>query len=218
MKAKDVSRALLLAAVAVAALCPAAQGQVAGALGPGDINAGASRVYVMVDKTGFGHPHAVVGRLREGRLAIAGRGAGRLVIDLRTFLADAPDARRYINLKGEIDAKTQQDVTATMLGEDVLDVRRFPLAVFDVDSFTPVEASRRSDKVQYRLDGAIKLHGVRRPLRFVAEGGPDRGYLHLKGNFHLRQSEFKMRPYQKALGAVGVADVLTVYGDIWIKQ
>jgi polyisoprenoid-binding protein YceI len=187
-------------------------------LGPGDINVGASRVYIFVDKTGFGHQHAVAGRIREGNLRIAGRSAGRIVFDLRSFIADTPEARRYIGLKGEMDGKTQQDVTANMLAADVLDVSRFPTATFDVDSLQPIEARGGSGKVQYRVDGEFKLHGAKRPLRFVADGIQERGYLHLKGSFRLRQTEYRIRPFQKALGAVGVADVLTVYGDIWIKQ
>lgn len=233
MQHRDVSR--IVFAFAVVAI---AQGQVgtargqsalqpppngpgeapAGPLAPGDINLRSSRVYIFVDKTGFGHQHAVAGRLREGGLRIAGRAAGRMVFDMQSLKADVAEARRYVGLKGEIEPKTQQDVTANMLSADILDVGRFPTATFDVDSLRPIESRGNSAKVRYRLEGEFKLHGTKRPLRFTADGVQERGYLHLRGNFRLRQTDYRIRPYQKALGAVGVADVLTIYGDIWIKQ
>ncbi len=184
----------------------------------GDINLAASRVYIFVDKTGFGHQHGVEGRLREGRLFLSGRRAGRLVFDMLSFRADTPLARRSVGLKGEIDEKTQQDVTDTMLGPDILDVKRFPVASFEVESFQLLERPDRRGRPQYRLEGEFRLHGAKRPLRFAAEGFEERGHLHIKGNFHLKQTDYKIPPYRKALGTVGVADVLTVYGDIWIKK
>ncbi len=187
-------------------------------LGPGDINHGASRVYIFVDKTGFGHQHAVAGRLREGGLRVGGRSAGRMIFDMQSLRADTVEARRYIGLKGDVDPKTQQDVTANMQGADILDVGRFPIATFDVDSFHPVETRGKPGKVKYRLEGEFKLHGAKRPLRFDVDGTDERGYLHLKGTFRLRQTDYKIQPFKKALGTVGVADVLTIYGDIWVKR
>jgi polyisoprenoid-binding protein YceI len=217
MRTKEVSRLLF----AIVAFCPAlspivARGQAP--LRPGDVNLEASRVYIFVDKTGFGHQHAVEGRLREGSVRAAGRSAGRLVFDLASFRADTRVARGYVGLKGEMDKKTQQDVTANMLSPEVLDVARFPTATYNIDSFRPVEARGKPGRIQYRFDGEFRLHGAKRPMRLLADGGEERGYLHLKGSFHLRQTEYKITPYKKALGAVGVADVLTVYGDLWIKQ
>ena len=183
-----------------------------------EINTDASRVYIFVDKTGFGHQHGVVGFLSEGTLRIAERSAGHMVFDMRSFAADTADARRYIGLEGETDAGTQQQVNANMLGSAVLDVNRFPTARFDIDSMRSIEAKSASGKPQFQIDGKFTLHGVARPLQFIAEGTIQKGYLHLIGSFPLQQTAFGIRPFSKALGAVGVADQLTVYGDIWIKQ
>jgi polyisoprenoid-binding protein YceI len=187
-------------------------------LAPGDINVEVSRVYILVDKTGFGHQHAIEGRLTEGKLQVAGRSAGRMVFDLQSFKADTDAARRYVGLKGEFDKKTQTDVTDNMHGTDVLDVAQFGTAIFAIDNFQPLEERAKDGKTRYRLDGQFKLHGVKHQLRFLAEGNEDHGYLHLKGSFRMRQTDYKITPFKKALGAVGVADVLTVHGDIWVKQ
>ncbi len=187
-------------------------------LEPGDIHLKASRVYVFVDKTGFGHQHVVAGRLSEGKLRIAEKSAGRMVFDMPSFAADAADARRYLSMEEDVSEKTQREVTETMQGAAILDVADHPTAVFTIDSMRPFEGNSGGAKAQYRIEGQFQLRGVTRPLGFTAEGTLEKGYLHLKGNFPLRQTDYKIRPFRKALGAVGVADVLTVYGDLWIKQ
>jgi hypothetical protein len=171
-----------------------------------------------VDKTGFGHQHAIEGRLTEGQLHVAGRSAGRMIFDLQSFKADTTAARHYLGLKGEFDKKTQTEVTANMHSPDVLNVAQFGRATFAIDAFQPIEERGKSGKAQYRFDGEFKLHGTKHPLRFLAEGTEERGYLHIKGSFRLRQTDYKITPFKKALGAVGVTDVLTIHGDIWVKQ
>jgi polyisoprenoid-binding protein YceI len=218
MQIRDVPRLLFLLVTVAATLVRLRATHAEGPhLAPGDINLEASRVYIFVDKTGFGHQHAIEGRLAEGKLRVAGRSAGRMVFDLQTFKADTNVARHYVGLKGEFDKKTQAEVTSNM-HDTVLDVAQFGTATFAIDSFQPIEERGKSGKPQYRFDGEFKLHGVKHPLRFVAEGTEDRGYLHIKGTFRMRQTDYKITPFKKALGAVGVADALTVHGDIWVKQ
>ena len=46
-------------------------------LAPGDIDPALSRIYVHVDKTGFGHEHGVEAKLKSGRLQLgANQNAG----------------------------------------------------------------------------------------------------------------------------------------------
>jgi hypothetical protein len=42
------------------------------------------------------------------------------------------------------------------------------------------------------------------------------GWWQLRGAFRIRQTDFGIQPYTKLLGAIGVADVLTIYGDLYI--
>jgi polyisoprenoid-binding protein YceI len=181
----------------------------------GEIDTDLSRVFIFVDKTGFGHQHAVVGRLKGGYLRVAKEAAGKILFDMPTFRADTLDARRKVGLEGASSEDEQEQVTANMTGESVLDVAHFPTALFAVTSV------RRFDErglKQYSLDGDFTLHGVTRAINITATGEQEQGYLHLKGNFPLRQTDYGIRPFKKALGAVGVGNVLTVYGDLWIKQ
>lgn len=186
-------------------------------LAPGDVDAKNSRVYIRVDKTGFGHVHGVVGMLRSGHVALdADQRAGQLVFDATSFLADVAYAREYLAIEGEIAADTQREVTANMLGAEVLDVKQFPTATFDVVSTRKTPQPSRQGLPVYEFVGEFTLHGVKRPLTFQAEVENRGQFLRIRGQFPLRQSEYGIKPLRKALGAVGVADELTVHGDILV--
>jgi hypothetical protein len=57
---------------------------------------------------------------------------------------------------------------------------------------------------------------VKRQIRFNAQGEPVQGFTRLRGNFSIRQTDFGITPYTQALGAVGVADQLTIHGDLYV--
>jgi hypothetical protein len=232
--------ALLLAAPFLSATCAScfAQQQVIGSvpvqpaapqaghnlLEAGDIYLPSSRVYVFVGKTGFGHEHGVVGQLKQGRINMvvpagaAQREVGGLVFDMASFVADTPEARKFVGLQGATDTATQQQVNANMRGPDVLDVARFPAASFTVKQITNLNQLSQRRLPQYQLDGEFTLHGVTRPIRVVAEAEDQAAWIHLMGGFTMQQSQFGITPFTKAFGAVGVTDQLTVWGDLWISK
>lgn len=183
--------------------------------GMGTIDPAASRVFALVDKTGLGHQHGVEGRVREGHLQLgAAHDAGLLVFDMATFVADTPTARRFVGLEGTTSESTQRQVTANMLGPAVLDVGHFPTAQFQIDSAQRIERPSRRGNPQYVLGGRFTLHGVSRPLRMTAEVIEDAHGTRIRGGFVIRQTDFGITPFTKAFGAVGVADRLTIWGDL----
>ncbi len=184
---------------------------------PGDVHLDSSRVYIRVGKTGLGHEHAVVGKLQNGAVHLdSTQEAGVLVFDMQTFTADGDAARRYVGLRGSTDAGTQQQVNANMLGRAVLDVARFPTAEFTIASATQLPQKSRRGFEQYELAGDFTLHGVKRPIKIIADAEPKEGWVHLRGAFSILQSQFGIQPFTKAFGAIGVADKLTIYGDLWV--
>lgn len=185
---------------------------------PGDVNTDASRVYVFVGKMGLGHEHAVVGPIKSGHLHLgSSTEAGQLEFDMTCFTADTEEARRYLGLKGATARATQADVTRNMLGSDVLDVRRFPAATFKIESAQRLKP-QPGQPSQYELSGKFTLHGVTRNLRFAVAAERKDGKLHVWGRFAIRQTEFGITPFSKGFGAVGVADSLTIHGEIWIAD
>lgn len=186
---------------------------------PVAVDVATSRVWTFVDKAGLvGHVHAVEGRLASGWIALGARErAGALEFDMRSFRADTPDARRALRLDGQIDASTQQQTNANMLGPEVLDVARHPTAGFEIQSALPAPG-RPGGPPAYDLVGTFTLKGVGRPLTVRAEL-EDRGSAFLlRGVFPIRQTAFGMKPYAKFGGVVGVADDLRIHGDVLIPK
>jgi len=185
----------------------------------GDVSLQRSRVYIHVGKTGFGHEHAVEGRLSSGQMHLSGTPQpGMLVFHMPSFEADTPAARRYIGLSGETDAGTRSKVNANLRGSDVLDVQRHPTAAFKITSVTPLAQQSKRGLPQFQFDGQFTLHGQTRPLRFVADVDTQGDWRHIRGGFAINQTDFGMTPYTTALGAIGVADRLTIFGDLWVAE
>lgn len=183
----------------------------------GDVYLDASRVYVKVDKKGFGHFHGVAGRIASGNLQLgAAEHAGQVVFDMTSFRADTPAARKYVGLEGETSESTQNEVTTNMLGEQILNVERFATATFTIDSALPASQPSRDGHPQYELMGSLELHGATAPVRFLVEVQPKNGWQHVRGGLPLKQTDFGITPFSKAFGAIGVANVVQVWGDIWV--
>ncbi|MES1213068.1 MAG: YceI family protein, partial [Singulisphaera sp.] len=89
-------------------------------------------------------------------------------------------------------------------------------ATFRVVSLQPLRGERAGSASKYQLDGDFTLHGTTRKIRVVAEGTPANGFVRLRGNFAVLQTDYGITPYSKAFGAIGVADSLTIWGDLWI--
>ena len=168
--------------------------------------------------TGFGHEHGVEGRVKSGNLVVKeGAASGQLVFDLRSFQADSSLARKAVGLKGDTADSTAKQVTDNMLGSGVLDTDHFPTATFVLESAArPAPRSDQGGDV-YELSGKLVLHGVTRPLKFRVRSVADKGSSRFTGSFKLLQTEFGITPFSKALGAVGVADELTIIGDLWLS-
>lgn len=196
------------------------QSQQSPVLAPGDIHRDSSRVYVFVGKGGLvGHEHAIEGRLLRGQIHLGHEHeAGELVFDIPSFLADTAAARKYIGLSGTTDVDTQRQTTDNMLGADVLNVGRFPTAVFRVESANPTGKTGQRGHDEYLLTGTFTLHGMTRPVRVSAEAEPRDGWIHLRGVFSIKQTDYGMRPFSKAFGAVAIADELRIWGDLWIAD
>lgn len=184
---------------------------------PGDVNTVVSRVYTFVDKTGLGHQHAIEGKLASGSLLLGAKAsAGQLVFDMRSFDADTPAARRYIGLPGVTDESTRSQVNANMNGKYVLNVSKYPTAKFDVHSAFATGRNSKRGLPTYQLTGNFTLHGTTNPIVVVAEVERARGWLHVRGNFAIKQTAYGITPFSKAFGAIGVTDTLRLHGDLWV--
>jgi polyisoprenoid-binding protein YceI len=187
------------------------------ALKPGQIDVEKSRVYVRVGKKGLGHEHGVEGKIKSGKIDLnAGKSTGEIEFDMASFLADTDEARKYVELKGTTGESTRDKVTETMLGAAVLDVEQYPTALFKIKARDLKKTKMADDTVV--LKGEFMLHGQPQPLTVEAQIEKKDGQVHLRGEFTILQSDFGITPYKAALGTVGVADELKIWGDIWIAD
>ena len=87
-----------------------------------------------------------------------------------------------------------------------------------MQSALPLRGTSAEGHPLYRLSGQFTLHGVTRPLEVDAEAIDSRRTVRLRGMFSVLQTQFGITPYSKALGAIGVADKLTIYGEIQVVK
>lgn len=187
------------------------------ALQSGDINTEFSRVYIFVDRsTALGHAHGVEGRLLNGNIQMDGSQHGKLVFDMKSFDADTPVGRKVFGLEDEIDQSTRRKVTENMLGAEVLHVSKYPEAKLDNIKLTATGKTSERKLPEMVMEGDFTLHNTTRKISATCDLELKNGWNHLRGQFRIRQTDFGIKPYSRALGAVGVKDELLIYGDLWI--
>ena len=184
---------------------------------PGDLNLDVSRVYIFVDKTNnLGHSHGVEGKLKAGQVLTDSQSPSKLVFDMRSFVADTETARKVFGIDASIDTATVKKVNQNMLGKEILDVQRFPEASLDKASLRKTGKQSAKGLDEYQLEGDFTLHGVSRHVVIPCDMEIKDGWHHLRGRFTIRQTDFGIKPYSKAFGAVGIKDELVIMGDLWV--
>jgi len=184
---------------------------------PGDLNLEVSRVYIFVDKTNnLGHSHGVEGRLKGGKVHLDGLQPSSLIFDMKSFVADTEIARKVFGIEASIDASTVKKVNQNMLGNEILDVQRFPEAGLAKASLKKTDRQSSRGLPEYQLEGDFTLHGTTRHLVIPCDLEIKDGWYHIRGKFTIRQTDYGIKPYSKAFGAVGIKDELVIQGDLWV--
>lgn len=215
-------RTVLVAALVAAALAsPATAGEV-------ELDATRSVLLVLTHKAGvaagLAHDHLVTAPLTALKLDFdpAAPEATRATLALRTEAldVDASDARaRWRPRLQEVGAAPaemasiseadRKKIRKAMLGAAQLDVARYPEVRAELLSLG------RAEKPRGRLDGTAKirltLHGKSVERDFAATWKVENGKLSAEALGAFRFTEFGIKPYSAALGAVRNADEFHVY-------
>jgi hypothetical protein len=193
------------------------QQQQQSSLQSGDINTEFSRAYIFVDRTtALGHAHGVEGRLLSGKVSLSGSSPGTLLIDMRSFDADTSMGRKVFGLADDIDQGTRKKVNENMLGAEVLYVSKYPEAKLENIKLTATGKTSERKLPEYTMEGDFTLHKTTRKISATCDLEEKNGWNHLRGKFRIRQTDYGIKPYTRALGAVGVKDELLILGDLWI--
>jgi polyisoprenoid-binding protein YceI len=166
-----------------------------------------SQVVILVGKAGLlsfaGHAHEIVAPAVRGRVTFDPLDWTRSSVSLEF---DAAALR--VTGKGE-SASDVPAVQQAMLGDQVLDVARYPTIAFASRrvSVTP----RGANAAEVAIEGDMTLHGATRPMTIRASATMDgEGRVTAKGSFTLKQSDFGMVPVTAAGGTIRVKDDLDI--------
>jgi polyisoprenoid-binding protein YceI len=150
-----------------------------------------------------GHIHEVVAPAVRGRVTFDPTDWPHASVSLEF---DAAALR--VTGKGEA-ASDVPTVERTMLGEQVLDARRFPTIAFR--SRRVSVAFSAAGVAALTIDGDMTLHGKTRPLTIRANATVDTsGRVTATGTFALKQTDFDMVPVTAAGGTIRVKDELDI--------
>jgi polyisoprenoid-binding protein YceI len=178
------------------------------------VDAARSKVVINVSKEGafkaFGHDHVVDAKEVSGQVQFdpqkVEESSVRLSIPTKSITVVDP---------GESD-KDRHEVQATMEGEKVLDVAKFPEITFTSSSVSA--AKKTSDGWELTLAGKLKLHGVEKqvslPLRVHADNGEVRG----EGELSILQTDYSITPVKVGGGTVKVKDKLKMTFNIIARK
>jgi polyisoprenoid-binding protein YceI len=171
------------------------------------VDAANSQVVVLVGKTGVfgfvGHAHEVVAPAVRGRVSVDLADWQQASVSLEF---DASALR--VTGKGETPADAAA-VQQVMLGEQVLDVRRFPTIAFQSRHVSV--SARTLNTADVTIEGDLTLHGATRPMTIRASVTLDGGdHFTARGAFSLKQTDFGMVPVTAVGGTVRVKDELGI--------
>lgn len=174
-----------------------------------DSSTGSFRVYLYKEGLlkALGHDHLVVAPDYRGVVDLWTSSAVlHLEIDTDWLEIDKPEARETVGLKQPIKDSDVAKIRASMKGEKGLDVKRHALIAFASTSIEPVEG----EKGFWMVNGALSLHGTLRTIEFPVELSARPGGYWVSGYVRLNQSDYGIKPFSVAGGAVRVQDEVMV--------
>ena len=171
------------------------------------VDAANSQVVILVGKAGVfgfaGHAHEVVAPAVRGRAVVDPADPQGASVSL-----ELDSSAMRVTGKGESPADAAA-VQHTMLGEQVLDVGRFPRIAFQSRHVSVT--TRTADTFEVTIDGDLTLHGATRPMSVKANVTLEAGnHFTARGAFSFKQTDFGMVPVTAAAGAIRVKDQLDV--------
>jgi polyisoprenoid-binding protein YceI len=169
-----------------------------------------SKVEIHVYKEGvfkaFGHDHEIAAKELSGRVQF-----DPAKIDQSTVSLKIPTKSITVIDPGESE-KDRHEVQATMEGEKVLDVAKFPEITFTSASVT--SAKKTPYGWELTLAGKLNLHGVEKPVSFPLHARADARELRGEGELSILQTDYDITPIKVGGGSVKVKDKLKITFNI----
>ncbi len=98
------------------------------------------------------------------------------------------------------------------MNEKVLQTDRFPEIQFKSNSVRAAQANGK--KLDLRIDGDLTIAGVTQAVTIPAEIEMDGAVLKAKGQFEVKQKDFKIKPYSGLAGGIRVKNEVTIFFNL----
>jgi polyisoprenoid-binding protein YceI len=122
--------------------------------------------------------------------------SGSLIVDL--------DSLRVVSGEGGVTPLSgPEKVIVRSNALKTLNAKKFPTVEFRAEEFTATESG-------YRLRGPLSLHGRTQPIEVDVDVADVDGTLELGARVEVSHKAFGIKPYSMAMGAMKVADLVTV--------
>lgn len=177
-----------------------------------EVNPPASEVHILLYRGGtlahLGHNHVMTSRSLSGRVwvnAALERSGFELAFPVAQLIVDDPEARRAAGsyFPPEIPQADRDGTHRNMLKAEVLDAERYPQI-----KLQSVRVSGTSQAPQ--ITARIKIKEVSRDIPVSANVQIEGSRLTATGEFDIQQTDFGIKPFSAALGALEVQDRLHV--------
>ncbi len=170
------------------------------------IDGAKSKLQIDVYKEGafkmFGHDHLIVANEISGQVQFDPQKVEDSTVHLKI------PAKSLTAVDPGESEKDRKDVQATMTGEKVLDVAKFPEIVFTSTRVSAVK--KNADGWELTLTGKLNLHGVEKPVSFPLRVHAAAGQLRGQGEVSVLQTDHGITPIRVGGGSVKVKDKLKI--------
>jgi polyisoprenoid-binding protein YceI len=181
---------------------------------PYSIDPQQSKIEIHVGKEGtfkaFGHDHLIEGKQVSGQAQFDPQKIEQSSVRLRI-----PTKSITVIDPGESE-KDRKEVQATMEGDKVLDVAKFPEITFTSSRVSA--AKKTSDGWELTLSGKLNLHGVEKPVSFPLHVRANNNELRGQGELSVLQTDYGITPVKVGGGTVKVKDKLKITFNIVASQ
>lgn len=199
--------------LAMAAIIPISRG--ADSRAAYTIDSQKSKIEIQVAREGFfkafGHDHLVSATQFSGEVQL---NAAKPDDSSVSFLVEAKSL--VVVDPGESE-KDRKEVQSTMLGDQVLDVGRFPQIQFASSAVKVL--SNKNGLMNLQVEGVLNLHGVKKPLTIpVRVQIVEDGSLNAYADVSILQTDFGITPIKVAGGTVRVKDKLKLTFQLFASK
>jgi len=168
-----------------------------------------SRFTILVGKAGFlsgaAHDHTIAVKAFTGRVTLAGTGVAGASMEMDI------DARSLKVVDQGVSEKDRAEIQSEMESK-VLEISRFPRITFKSVSLSGVKAD--AGNWRFVLNGDLSLHGVTKRVAVPVTATVKPEQVNASGEVTIKQTDFGIKVYSKALGAVKVQDALKLSFNI----